>query len=57
MESDSTLHAMALLQVHQAKALKDLHKGGHDLEVLKELRTATTAHCLSRRPAEGECCL
>ncbi len=35
------LHAMALLQVHQAKALRDLHEGGHDPEVLKELRTAT----------------
>ncbi len=30
-EAASALHAMALLQVHQAKALKDLHKGGHDL--------------------------
>ncbi len=40
-EAASTLHAMALLQFHQAKALKDLHEGGHDPEVLKELRTAT----------------
>ncbi len=32
---------MALLQVHQAKALKDLHEGGHDLTVLHELRAAT----------------
>ncbi len=40
-EAASALHAMALLQVHQAKALKDLHKGGHDLEVLLELRAAT----------------
>ena len=40
-EAASALHAMALLQVHQAKALKDLHEGGHDPEVLKELRTAT----------------
>ncbi len=24
---------MALLQVHQAKALRDLHKGGHDPQV------------------------
>ncbi len=29
-EAASALHAMALLQVHQAKALKDLHEGGHD---------------------------
>lgn len=30
---------MPLLQIHQAKALKDLYKGGHDPEVLQELRT------------------
>ncbi len=35
----SPLHAMALLQVHQAKVLRDLHEGGHDPEVLSELRT------------------
>ncbi len=39
-EAASAFHAMALLQVHQAKALKDLHKGGHDLTVLHELRAA-----------------
>ncbi len=32
-EAASALHAMALLQVHQAKALRDLHEGGHDLAV------------------------
>ncbi len=32
---------MALLQVHQAKALRDLHEGGHDLAVLHELRAET----------------
>ncbi len=32
---------MVLLQVHQAKALRDLHEGGHDLAVLHELRAAT----------------
>ncbi len=32
---------MALLQVHQAKALRGLHEGGHDLAVLHELRAAT----------------
>ncbi len=32
---------MALLQVHQAKALRDLHEGGHDPQVLQELRAAT----------------
>ncbi len=40
-EVASALHAMALLQVHQAKALKDLHEGCHDPGVLSELRTAT----------------
>ncbi len=40
-EAASALHAMALLQVQQAKALRDLHEGGHDPEVLSELRTAT----------------
>ncbi len=40
-EAASALHALALLQVHQAKALRDLHEGGHDPEVLSELRTAT----------------
>ncbi len=39
-EAASALHAMALLQVHQAKALRDLHEGGHDLAVLHELRAA-----------------
>ncbi len=40
-EAASALHAMALLQVHQAKALRDLQEGGHDLAVLHELRAAT----------------
>ncbi len=40
-EAASALHAMALLQVYQAKALRDLHEGGHDLAVLNELRAAT----------------
>ncbi len=40
-EAASTLHAMALLQVHQAKALRDLHEGGHDPQVHHKLRAAT----------------
>ncbi len=40
-EAASALHAMALLQVHQAKALRDLHEGGHDPGVLSEHRTTT----------------
>ncbi len=48
-EATSVLHAVALLQVHQAKALKDLHEGGHDLVVLHELRAATD---LALRPTK-----
>ncbi len=40
-QAASALHAMALLQVHQAKALKQLHEGSADPGVLQELRTAT----------------
>ncbi len=40
-EAASALHAMALLQVHQAKARRDLHEGGQNLAVLLELRAAT----------------
>ncbi|XDV28642.1 hypothetical protein PO909_031873 [Leuciscus waleckii] len=40
-EAASALHAMALLQVHQAKALSDMQEGGTDPGVLQELRTAT----------------
>ncbi len=39
-EAASALHAMALLQFHQAKALRDLHEGGHDPQVHHELRAA-----------------
>ncbi len=39
-EAASALHIIAFMQVHQAKALKDLHEGGHDPEVLKELQNA-----------------
>ncbi len=40
-QAASALHAMALLQVHQAKALKQLHEGDADPGVLQELRTVT----------------
>ncbi len=40
-QAASALHAMALLQVHQAKALRDLHEGGHDPQVHHELRATT----------------
>lgn len=35
-QAASTLHAMAILQVHQAKVLRDLHEGGPDPEKLQE---------------------
>ncbi len=40
-EAASALHTVELLKVHQAKALKDLHEGGHDLAVLHELCAVT----------------
>ncbi len=40
---------MALLQVHQAKALRNLHEGGHDLAVLHELRAATDLALLATK--------
>ncbi len=40
-QAASALHAMAPLQIHQAKALKQLHEGAADSGVLQELRTAT----------------
>ncbi len=39
-QAASALHAMALLQVHQSKALKQLRGGDADPGVLQELRTA-----------------
>ncbi len=35
------LHAMAILQIHQAKALTQVHEGSTDLGLVQELRTAT----------------
>ncbi|KAL0160844.1 hypothetical protein M9458_044569, partial [Cirrhinus mrigala] len=40
-QAASALHAMAILQVYQAKVLKDLHEGVPDPELLHELRSAT----------------
>ncbi|KAL0155801.1 hypothetical protein M9458_050064, partial [Cirrhinus mrigala] len=40
-QAASALHAMAILQVHQAKALKQLHQGGSDPRLMQELRTAS----------------
>ncbi len=40
-QAASALHAMAILQVHQAKALKQVHEGSTDPGFMQELRTAT----------------
>ncbi len=40
-QAASALHAMAILQVHQAKALKQVHEGSTDPWLMQELRTAT----------------
>ncbi len=40
-QATSAPYAMALLQVHQAKALKQLHEGGAEPGVMQELHTAT----------------
>ncbi|KAL0168522.1 hypothetical protein M9458_036744, partial [Cirrhinus mrigala] len=40
-EAASALHAIALLQVHQAKALKELHECSSNKGVMQELRAAT----------------
>ncbi len=40
-QAASALHAMAILQVHQAKALKQVHECSTDPGLMQELRTAT----------------
>ncbi len=40
-QAASALHAMAILQVHQAKAFKQVHEGSTDPGLMQELRTAT----------------
>ncbi len=40
-QATSALHAMAILQVHQAKVLKQVHEGSTDPGLMQELRTAT----------------
>ncbi len=40
-QAASALHAMAILQVHQAKALKQVHEASTEPGLMQELRTAT----------------
>ncbi len=42
-QAASALHAMAILQVHQAKALKQVHEGSTDPGLMQELRTRLTS--------------
>ncbi|XP_056628359.1 uncharacterized protein LOC130439813 isoform X1 [Triplophysa dalaica] len=52
-QAASALHAMAILQVFQAKVLKDLDEGKPDPTRMSELRTATTSRCERRRPRQA----
>ncbi len=40
-QAPSVLHVMGILQVHQAKALKQVHEGSTDPGLMQELCTAT----------------
>ncbi|KAI2668937.1 ORF V: Enzymatic polyprotein [Labeo rohita] len=57
-QAASALHAMAILQVYQAKVLKDLHEGVPDPELVQELdgdrRRPSSTSCLGvwRAPAQ-----
>ncbi|XP_067220330.1 uncharacterized protein [Chanodichthys erythropterus] len=46
-EASSALHSMVLLQVYQAKALKELHKGNSDPGIVQELPSAMLKKCLA----------
>ncbi len=58
-QAASALHAMAILQVHQAKALKQVHEGITDPGLMQELRTETdfalrVKKVTERVPLEGD---
>lgn len=40
-QAASALHVMPILQVYQAKVLRDLHKWGPDTEMMQELQSVT----------------
>ncbi len=52
-QAASALHAMAILQVHQAKALKQVHEGSTDPGLMQELRTATDSLYERRKSRRG----
>ncbi len=43
-QAASALHAMAILQVHQVKALKQMNKGSSDPRLMQELRLVDLDH-------------
>ncbi len=53
-QAASALHAMAILQVHQAKALRQVHEGSTDPGLMQELRTATDFALRCVEPLAGE---
>ncbi len=52
-QAASALHAMALLQVHQAKALKQLHEGGADPAVCRNCAQRRTSPYGRRKSRRG----
>ncbi len=54
-QAASALHAMAILQVHQAKALKQVHEGSTDPGLMQELRSATDWRKSQRGPSGRRC--
>ncbi len=52
-QADSALHAIAILQVHQAKALKQMHEGSTDPGLMQEL-LSTSVKSHSAVPREGD---
>ncbi len=55
-QAASALHAMAILQVHQAKALKQMHEGSSDPRLMQELHSATDFFRPEGAPASGRRC-
>ncbi len=53
-QAASALHAMAILQVHQAKAFKQVHEGSTDPGLMQELRTAALRAMKVTSPSLGK---
>ncbi len=52
-QAPSALHSMAILQVHQAKVLKQVHEGSTDLGLTQELRRQLTSLYEQRKSQRG----